>query len=611
MPRPLVCGLVVAAALFTAAPPRWPAAPNSEATLQAAEPMAQVLRRLTLGGYAEDVTYITSGRMKGRLAFATRSEVVSVQDSAEQPVTPQRVFGFEAVAAEVGHYLRPTGLVYVDEWDAYVLNSSVEPATGPWHLFVFDPLGRYVTWPIVWAPGQQERGFPEGLAYVPSGASDWPEAFRGRVLMVVQPASGSGLPWRIDVLEPVESDREFHVRTQVTLPWPPPGQGVYSYGYWADVEPLPGGDLLLTAFHHCSVYRWHVADLPPGVTADLIPEPVVGCDSTRPPFVEGVARRPDGHLSLLTVNGGPRISELETVPAGGGWSVARAHDVRFGLGIPFPSDITWDSGNDRLLVTYATDARNLERPNAIAAIPLSFNTWAAVAVGSQPADYLDQNLLGLAYREPASEAVIGRRGRFVEDFPFPSEWPPEWAWSRTPALMRVSFANPDAPVATIVDLSDTLKAMVEFFPWVYQPTSWGNGVRAIAYRPADDTLAVRMVGEPLNVFILGPDGAWLDTIPVDSAICPGSYLRPGNLAYDPVRGRYLVSGACMTVSPDDVERPLLVLLDATGHALRVIDQYSELGTWTNGSLAAIGSGPFAGAFALLDLDDQLIVFTVR
>jgi len=73
-----------------------------------------------LGGHAEDITYISGGQHKGLIAMKVGQEVLGIKLSGNNP-EPIKLFDL----TEAGYLpFRPTGMVYVGDWDRFVVSQG-------------------------------------------------------------------------------------------------------------------------------------------------------------------------------------------------------------------------------------------------------------------------------------------------------------------------------------------------------------------------------------------------------------------------------------------------------------------------------------------------------
>lgn len=588
MNRPLLVGLLLVVGGIAFLPSRPPLAAGAGAGPTAKVPNVTVIRSAVLGGHAEDITYISSGRYKGFVAMKVGQEVLGARltGSGHEPV---KLFDLAAAG-----YLpfRPTGLVHWPDRDRFVVNNHAGVRPG-WteYMYVFDGNGRLERWPVV---RQELLGptYSEGLAYIPSDSPGWTNEWRGRFLMVAYDNTSGANP-RIEVL--AAANGTFTVERRIPL-LPP------DITTWADVAPLPSGDLLLTRFSDCNIYRWNPAD--PDVFS---PEPVTPCDLSG----EGITVLPDSGVVVSSNPPALRLVTFPPTPPGGPWSGVGTRDLRVGFGISFPAGLAWDSTRQQFLMRYTTSINYYPQPNALAAFPLSLSEWTPVCVLSDRPDRLDRNFAGMTYDGVLDAAVIARQGRAVEHFPAGS--PPWWAQTRTPALLDVPLASPDLPTAT-VELASTIQGL-----GLYNPRLWTNGPFAVTFLSDEGRYAVGFNGGGNRIYVLEPDLTVNREIDL-SASCSDPAMTFGYSQFaatpEPVAGaRFVALGSCSKGSsmPADVGPLILAFVDANGNGLFQVDVFRDLGLMRSAShVTFVTSGPHAGAVAVLDFDfHRLVVFQVN
>jgi len=591
MKRSLLAGVFLALALFPLSPSERPLAAGAGAGPSAAVPAITVIHRALLGGYAEDITYISGGQHKGFIAMKVGQEVLGIKLSGNNP-EPIKLFDL----TEAGYLpFRPTGMVYVGDLDRFVLSQGAQ-AGWPEFMYVFDSRGRLEAWPVDRA-GATPPSYTEGLAYIPSDALVWGEGWRGRLLMMVPGPSP-----RVELLK--AEDRTFTLERQISLP----------AGYnWGDVVPLPSGELLVSAYGECSVYRWN-----PASPAIFTPEPVEPCDGS---LGEGMIVLPDSRVVMSTLP--LRLMTFPLTPASGVWTAASTKDVRIGLGMLFfPVGLAWDSTRQQFLVRYDTSFGTSPRGygNALATLPLSLTRWTPWRVLSTDPASADRFFGGMTYDSLLDAAVVARRGRAEEDFPQPPL--PGWVHTRTPALLQVPMADPNLPLTTI-ELGSGLKALAESAPYpksLYNKQSWGNGPFAVSFLADEAKHGVRFNAGGPRIFVLEPNV--IDSRCIDvSVTCSDPAMSFGSSQFaaapEPVAGaRFAVLGSCRKpgTGPATVGPPLLVLLDESGHELFHIELLRDLGLMSLGSsyVTFVTSGPQTGAIAVFDSEFQrLVVFRVK
>ena len=319
-----------------------------------------------------------------------------------------------------------------------------------------------------------------------------------------------------------------------------------------------------------------------------------------------------------------RLVTFPPTPASGVWTAASTKDVRIGLGMLFPVGLAWDSTRQQFLVRYDTSYGTSPRGygDALATLPLSLTRWTPWRVLSTDPASADRFFGGMTYDSLLDSAVVARRGRAVEDFPQAS--PPEWAQTRTAALLQVPMADPNLPLTTI-ELASGLKALAaseSSLGPLYDKTSWSNGPFAVSFLADEAKYGVRFNAGGPRIFVLEPNV--IDSRRIDVSVtwtCSDPAMSFGSsqfaVAPEPVAGaRFAVLGSCKEPGTGpQIEGPrILVLFDESGHELFHLELLRDLGLMSLGSsyVTFVTSGPQTGAIAVFDSEFQrLVVFRVK
>lgn len=588
MKKSVLAGIVLLLTVVAFLLPGRPQAAGAAAGPAANAPNVTIIRNAVLGGYAEDITYISGGRFKGFVAMKVGDEVLGARLTGN---SPELVKLFSLTAAGYLPF-RPTGLVYWPDRDRFVVNNHAGVRSG-WteYMYVFDSHGRLERWPVV---REEPLGptYSEGLAYIPIDSPGWAAEWRGRFLMLVP----NGTNPRIEVMR--AADGSFTVEQRIPLP---------PIESWGDVAPVPSGELLLTRYGDCNIYRWN-----PASPAVFTPEPVTPCDMSG----EGIIVLPDSSVVVSSDPPGLRLTTFPSTPAGGPWNGVATRAMGIGLDLPFPNDLAWDSTRQRFLIRYATNARYYPWPDALASFPLSLSEWTPVRVLSDLPEAPDRRFFGMTYNPELDAAVVGRQGRAAEDFPPGS--PPSWALTRTPALLNIPLASAELP-ATTIELAGALKDLAVSVPAVYNPNSWNNGPIVVSFLSDEGRYAVRVNGGGRTIYVLNPD-LTVDREITLSVTCPDPTMTFGfnQFASTPVAvagARFVALGSCGRPpgsSPADYGPPILAFADADGNGLFQVEVFRDLGLMGSSHVTFVTSGPHAGAVAVYGREfERFVVFRVH
>jgi hypothetical protein len=606
MKRRVIVGLTLVCAWSVPSLVRTPHT-NAGGTLGAAAPQVTVVKRAVVGGFVEGMTYLGGGPHKGFLAMAVGSDVLGLPRSSNGRVKPQRLFDMTAA----GPRFRANGIAYIDEMDRYAVDTREDIRRGwPQHIYLFDRRGGLEQWLVVRDDGRRIPSAVEGLAYVPPSI-DWPANFLGTLLMVAMqedlghPDAGA---W-IEVLTPDPVAHEFRVTSQILIP-------ETSVTVVGSLAVLPGGEVRLVSYDgSCDIYRSNAWFWEDGANAAIVSGGLMNpCTAA---IGEAITALPDGSLAVADMSAALHFIDAE--PVGGAWPVVRQVDVQVGLNVYDPTGIAWDSRRDRFLLAYESDADISFRADAVGSLNLALTVWTPLRIVSSAPDMQDRNFTGLTYNATTDEIVLARTGRYVEHFPGYPLHTPSWNDTRTPAL--VSFPAADASAAVVItDLSGVLKDLAISQPGLYSPGAWTNGPNWVLHNPTDGLYRLGMARDANSVFVL--DSARTSASFAFGlgapAVCTSDrpiFQVSSPAAYDTLRGQYLVQGVCRRASvatPDDFGRPMLVVLDAAGSPVAQYDVFTSLGTWVDGYITSISSGPFAGSYAYLGRwTYELIVFRIR
>jgi hypothetical protein len=500
-----------------------------------------IVNRARIGGYAEDITFVTSGPLKGQLVMMNGYELHSVEMDKkgvlnrvcklESPEFDQFVNGFTFVASE--------GL--------FAMNNAPHPDK----LFFFDQAcGFKGTRPIQYLDSNYRPAHIEGLAYIPADAPVFPD----HLIMAVWDALGAG-DVRLEIMR-----RDGVVVAEIHRPdWP---TQLLADGGLGDVMYLGPNRLLLSAY---SVDSLWIVDF----SGNIVSGPLAtGADG----MGEGIVRLDDGRVaatnypqSLLVFD-----KDLNRQPQDD------RHDV-IGVNLNVPNGIAWDADANRFLVTHDT---NLVLNGGISGLSTTLNgATPVVNLNSPPFSrqtiYLPQDdLVGvLRFGGSGDRAIV--------------------------------LFNTDGTLNSQISLS---------------PTSLGQNFGqplALAYLPGTDEFVVGFGGVP------GP-GQALERLRLRVISRTGTLVRTIDLAGTGTAG---VNGVEYFEDPQGGGGRLLLIAafgrmivtdldgnprDANSFTFGEFNVRVKLGLITRNDVAAITSGPLAGAFAILDANGgEVVIFRLN
>jgi hypothetical protein len=430
----------------------------------------------------------------------------------------------------------PNGLTFIESEGLFALNNAPYPD----QLFLFDQSCTYKgTRKIQYLNSTYRPKHIEGLAYIPASSPRFPD----HLLMVVLDDLVGG-PTRIEVIR-----RDGVVVSEIfRADWPAefPGLGL------ADVTFFAPDRLLVTVFGANNVWTM---DFDGNILSG--PVTLAGAEA----IGEGVVQTSDGRL---VVSDAPQ-SLLFYDQNLNHQSESDRHDV-LGLNLNVPRGIAWNSDTNQFLITHDTDF--VANTPGIAAVPATLDS-ATPLVSLSPGFFRQTIYLP---GEQLSAVLRWAPGNQRAILLFNSDGTPNSQISLTAAALGQNLGQP----VSLTYIPTTNEFVVGF-----------NGV------PGPDQAAERR-----SLRVISRAGALVRTIDLTSTGLAGvtgiEYFEdPGGGG-----GRLLIMGGV-------VGRALVTDLngnsrDANGNLLREVNLRVKLGLITKADIAAITTGPFAGAFAVVD-----------
>lgn len=437
----------------------------------------------------------------------------------------------------------PNGLTFIESEGLFALNNAPYPD----QLFLFDQACAYKgTRKIQYLNSAYRPQHLEGLAYIPTSSTRFPD----HLLMVVLDDLAGG-PTRIEVIR-----RDGVVVSEIfRADWPAEFQGLGL----GDVTFLAPDRLLVTVFGANNVWTMDF-------DGNILSTPAMpaGADA----IGEGVVQSSDG--SVVVSNAPQNLlffdHNLNHQPA------SDRHDV-LGLNLNVPRGIAWNSDTNQFLITHDTDF--VASTPGIAAVPATLDS-ATQLVNLSPAFirqaiYLPAEQLSAVLRwAPGNQRAI---------LLFNSDGTPNSEISLTTAALGQNLGQP----ISLTYLPTTNEFVVGF-----------GGV------PGPGQAAERR-----SLRVISRAGALVRTIDLTSTGLAGAtaieyFDDPGGGG-----GRLLILGGV-------VGRALVTDLngnsrDANGNLFREWNLRVKLGLITKSDIAAITTGPFAGAFAVVDPSGSEVV----
>jgi hypothetical protein len=492
-----------------------------------------VLSRTRIGGYAEDIAYVSGGVLKDNIVLTDGFDIyavpVSKKEKGKEPMT--RLFDIKGLGIDVN----PRGITYIESEDLFVVNDIAQRSK----LFLFDADGKPRGTRTIQYPGGYAPGHLEGMAYIPASSAVFPDHL---IQVALDTLNG---PSRIEILK-----RDGQVVAEITPNWP---VGTATE-FMADVAFLAPNKLLVT-FYDNSI--WTI-DFNGNVVAG--PQVYPGANG-----FEGLVRLGDGRFvgvgypqSLLFFD-----SNLVRQPQND------RNDI-IGLNVNGPIGIAWNSDTNRHMIVHDLQTLNNVSIGTVSSIPVSLDSATL---------FKDLGADGF---------VVPRRATYL---------PAEHLFGvvHINGPRAILLFNPDGTFNSQVDLS---------------PATIGQnlgGATTVEYMPSTNEFAVTFNGNPTpsppaerrRIRIVSRTGALVRTVDLT---CTGTTGVAG-LAYfdDPGGGggRFIILASAGRV----------LVTDLNGNLLREFNIRVKLGLASGSDIAAITTGPQAGAFSVVDSNgSELVVF---
>ena len=497
-----------------------------------------VVSRARIGGYAEDITYVTSGGLKDQVVMINGYELYATSLAKKGALT--RICKFDH--PELDQF--PNGFAFVASENLFVMNNDPHPNK----LYFFDQSCTFKgTRTIQYLNSSYRPGHIEGLAYIPTSSPVFPD----HLIMVVWDDPNLS-QMRLEVMR-----RDGVVVAEITRPdWP----AAFFEGGLGDVTFLAPNRLLVSVFHPDSLWTM---DFSGNIISGPLP---TGADGTG----EGVIQLGDGRLVASNYPQSLLLFDKNLVRQ----PQDDRHDI-IGLNLNVSRGIAWDSNAGRFLVMH--DTITTFPAQGIAGVPTTLDAASPIAnLGAFPTTrqtvYLPpENLIAvLRFGGAPDRAIL----LFNPDGTFNSQV------SLDPLALGENFGQP----LTLAYLPVTNEFVVGF-----------NGI------PGPDQVLERR-----RVRVISRTGALVRTIDFSSTGAAGiagiEYFEDP----DGGGGRFMVLGGIGRVFVTDLDGNSR---NADGLLFREFNLRVKLGLTTRNDLAAITSGPLAGAFAVVDgSGGEIVIF---
>lgn len=512
----------------------------------AAEARSQtVVSHTRIGGYSEDIAFVTSGHLKGNIVLIDGYEVFAVENAKKPKGAMVKLFDVKIPEIDI----RPNGIAYVESEGLFVIND----VTHPTKLFSFDQQGKFKgTRPIQYLDSEYVPQHMEGLAYIPSSSPIFPDHI---IVTVLDTLSG---PSRIEVMQ-----RNGVVVAEILPNWPPPPPSdpdnpIYDTSFIGDVAFLAPNKLLVTFYNNAI---WTI-DFNGNVLAG--PREVPGANG-----FEGIVQMSDTRIAAVTYPQGLIFFDknLNRVPE------SDRNDV-IGLDLNTPRGVAWNSDTSQLLITHGTAPEGVSR--AIAAVPISLDTASQVVdlAGSgfstgQRLTYLPaEHLIAVVSISPRAIVLFNSNGTLNSQIDL------------SPAAFGMNLGNPGA----ITYIPTTNEFVVGF-----------NGIP-----PASNQQAERR-----RLRVVSRTGTLVRTIDLTATGTAGV----AGIAYFQDSGgsdRLMILGSAGRAFITDLNGDSR---NANGFLFGEFNIRVKLGLLSRNDITAITTGPQAGAFAVVDsLGGEIVIF---
>jgi hypothetical protein len=319
-----------------------------------------VVSRARVGGYAEDVTFVTSGALKDQIVM---------MDGYELLAAPLKKSALTRVCKidhpEIDQFVN--GFAFVEPENLFVMNNDPHPNK----LYFFDQgCGFKGTRPIQYLNSSYRPSHIEGMAYIPSSSPVFPD----HLVMVTWD------DFNVTAMRLVIMRRDGVQVAEITRPdWPTQ----FFEGGIGDVSFLAPNRLLVSLYHTDSLWTM---DFSGNIISG--PLPVAGDG-----MGEGIAQLGDGRV--VATNYPQRLlfydKNLNRQPQND------RNDV-VGLNVNLPVGIAWDSDANRFLITHDANLPSLTA--GVAGVPTTLDVATPVVdlngMFTRQAVYLPQeDLIGV------------------------------------------------------------------------------------------------------------------------------------------------------------------------------------------------------------------------
>lgn len=302
-----------------------------------------VVARATVGGYAEDITFINSGPLKNTMAIMANYGIYTVPIKNKNSGPFSKLCDFKHPDLNQ----RPTGITYIESEGLFAVNQ----ASIPDKLFIFDQTCALTgSRTIQYLNPSYRPAHMEGLAYIPTSSPNFPD----HLMAVVFDGPGLGTP-RLEIMQ-----RNGTVVSEISNPaWP---STFGNDGGLGDVTYLSPNRLLAVNYGENAFYAM---DFSGNIISG--PSPASGLTG----MGEGVAVLGDGRivaseyplrLRFLDSNLN-RLTESD-------------RNDTIGINVNVPTGIAWNNDTNQLLIT--NSGFSASDPARVSSVPTTLDSATSV-----------------------------------------------------------------------------------------------------------------------------------------------------------------------------------------------------------------------------------------
>lgn len=492
-----------------------------------------VISKTRIGGYAEDITFVSSGPLKDNIVMINGFEVMAVPNAKTPKGSLKSLFSLKIAELDA----HPTGLTYIESEGLFAFASDSDFN----RLFLFDTAGTFKgTRNIQYLNSAYRPQHFEGMAYIPSSSPSFPD----HLIVVVWDGPG---PVRLEIMR-----RDGVVVSEVYRPdWPPS----FFETAIGDVAYLAPNRLLITDYN---AGIWTM-----DFNGNILSGPV-----TLPAGGEGIVQMSDSRIVTVTFPQSLLFfdSNLNRLPG------SDRNDI-IGLNLNTPGGLGWNPDTNELLVAHGLPS--VSTP-AISSVPISLDSATPVVDSStfpsgQPLTYLPgEHLIAMTHGNPRAIVLFNSNGTFNSQIDL------------SPAALGQNLGGP----AGITYIPTTDEFVVAFNGAGNDPN------RAVVRR---------------TLYVLSRSGALVRTLDLAAT---GTGGIGGLDYYVDASGneRFIILASAGRVITTDLNGNSR---NSSGFVMFEFNSRVKLGMVGRVDIAAITTGPLAGAFAIIEnKGSEVVIFRI-